>query len=68
MTFTFSESPKTGFVATRLICNYVLLYFMPIQMTKGLEDDKVYRGINNYQVFYEKKDTAQGNAASAAVR
>ena len=37
-------------------------------MTKGIEDDKVYRGINNYQVFYEKKDTAQGNAASAAVR
>lgn len=35
---------------------------------KGKEDDKVYRGINNYQVFYEKKDTAQGNAASNAVR
>ena len=28
----------------------------------------MYREINNYQVFYEKKDTAQGNAASAAVR
>ena len=39
-----------------------------LQEIKGQEDDKVYRGINNYQVFYEKKDTAQGNAASAAVR
>jgi len=28
----------------------------------------VYRGVNNYQVFYEKKDTAQGNAASNSVR
>ncbi|KAH3699297.1 hypothetical protein DPMN_074253 [Dreissena polymorpha] len=35
---------------------------------KGKEDDKVYRGMNNYQVFYEKKDTAQGNAASNSVR
>ncbi|XP_060566075.1 E3 ubiquitin-protein ligase RNF113A-like [Ruditapes philippinarum] len=35
---------------------------------KGKEDDKVYRGINNYQVFYEKRDTAQGNAASNSVR
>lgn len=32
------------------------------------EDDKVYRGLNNYQSFYEKRDTAQGNAASGNVR
>lgn len=39
-----------------------------LQELKGKEDDKVYRGINNYQVFYEKKDTVQGNAASNAAR
>lgn len=31
-------------------------------------DDKVYRGMNNYQQFYELKDTAQGNASSGIVR
>ncbi|XP_050404843.1 E3 ubiquitin-protein ligase RNF113A [Patella vulgata] len=35
---------------------------------KGKEDDKVYRGLNNYAQYYEKKDTAQGNAASGMVR
>lgn len=35
---------------------------------KGKEDDKVYRGLNNYTQFYEKKDTAQGNASSGMVR
>jgi len=35
---------------------------------KGLEDDKIYRGINNYHVYYEKKDTVQGNADSAKNR
>ncbi|CAF3606468.1 unnamed protein product [Rotaria sp. Silwood1] len=35
---------------------------------KGKIDDKIYRGINNYQQFYEKKDTAQGNASSGLVR
>jgi RING finger protein 113A len=30
--------------------------------------DKAYRGINNYQQFYEKKDTALGNASSGLVR
>eukprot|EP00058_Branchiostoma_floridae_P012618 XP_002598106.1 hypothetical protein BRAFLDRAFT_59551 [Branchiostoma floridae] len=35
---------------------------------KGKEDDKIYRGQNNYMVYYEKKDTAQGNAASGMVR
>ena len=38
------------------------------QETRGKEDDKVYRGMNNYAHFYEKKDTAQGNAASGGVR
>lgn len=31
-------------------------------------DDKVYRGVNNYMQYYEKKDTALGNAASGMVR
>ncbi len=35
---------------------------------KGLEDDKIYRGMNNYAVYIEKKDTAQGNASSGMVR
>lgn len=35
---------------------------------KGKEDDKVYRGMNNYTQYYEKKDTAAGNAASGMVR
>ncbi|KAK6620280.1 hypothetical protein RUM44_006681 [Polyplax serrata] len=35
---------------------------------KGKADDKIYRGINNYAHYYEKKDTAQGNAASGMVR
>lgn len=35
---------------------------------KGKEDDKVYRGLNNYAQYYEKRDTAQGNASSGMVR
>ncbi|CAF3289540.1 unnamed protein product [Rotaria socialis] len=35
---------------------------------KGKVDDKIYRGMNNYQQFYEKKDTVQGNASSGLVR
>ncbi|CAF1081647.1 unnamed protein product [Didymodactylos carnosus] len=35
---------------------------------KNKEDDKIYRGNNYYQQFYEKKDTAQGNASSGLVR
>ena len=35
---------------------------------KGKADDKIYRGMNNYQQFYEKKDTALGNASSGLVR
>jgi RING finger protein 113A len=35
---------------------------------KGKEDDKIYRGLANYAQYYEKKDTAQGNAASGSVR
>ncbi|KAJ9598652.1 hypothetical protein L9F63_010667 [Diploptera punctata] len=35
---------------------------------KGKEDDKVYRGLNNYTQYYEKRDTAQGNASSGMVR
>ena len=38
------------------------------QSLKGKEDDKIYRGMNNYAQYYEKKDTAAGNAASGMVR
>nr|CAG4637921.1 EOG090X09Q6 [Chydorus sphaericus] len=38
------------------------------QELKGKADDKIYRGMANYAQYYEKKDTAQGNAASANVR
>jgi RING finger protein 113A len=31
-------------------------------------DDKVYRGMNNYQQFYEAKDTVLGNASSGLAR
>ena len=39
-----------------------------MQELKGKEDDKIYRGMQNYQQFYEKRDTAQGNASSGMVR
>ncbi|XP_077285075.1 RING finger protein mdlc [Arctopsyche grandis] len=35
---------------------------------EGQADDKVYRGINNYAMYYKKKDTAAGNASSGLVR
>ncbi|ESO00786.1 hypothetical protein HELRODRAFT_185736 [Helobdella robusta] len=35
---------------------------------KGKEDDKIYRGVNNYAQYIEKRDTAAGNAASGMVR
>ncbi|XP_005105342.1 E3 ubiquitin-protein ligase RNF113A [Aplysia californica] len=35
---------------------------------KGMEEDKVYRGINNYHQYYEKKDSVQGNAESGKNR
>lgn len=35
---------------------------------KGQADDKIYRGAANYQQFYEKRDTAMGNASSGMVR
>lgn len=35
---------------------------------KGKEDDSIYRGMANYTQFYEKRDTAQGNASSGMVR
>jgi RING finger protein 113A len=38
------------------------------QELEGKEDDKVYRGLNNYTKFFKNKDTAQGNASSGMVR
>ncbi|XP_043911136.1 E3 ubiquitin-protein ligase RNF113A [Protopterus annectens] len=35
---------------------------------KGKEDDRIYRGINNYQKFVKPKDTSMGNASSGMVR
>ncbi|XP_075218827.1 RING finger protein mdlc [Lycorma delicatula] len=35
---------------------------------KGKADDKIYRGMANYAQYYEKRDTAQGNASSGMVR
>ncbi|KAF7270566.1 RING finger protein mdlc [Rhynchophorus ferrugineus] len=35
---------------------------------EGKEDDKVYRGLNNYAQYYKPKDTAAGNASSGMVR
>lgn len=35
---------------------------------EGKEDDKIYRGLNNYTQYIKKKDTAQGNASSGMVR
>ncbi len=34
----------------------------------GFEDDKMYKGQSGYAVYYEKKDSAKGNAASGMVR
>ena len=35
---------------------------------KGQIDDKLYKGQSGYAKYYEKRDTAQGNAASGMVR
>ncbi|XP_017781901.1 PREDICTED: RING finger protein 113A [Nicrophorus vespilloides] len=35
---------------------------------EGQADDKLYRGINNYQQYFKPKDTAAGNASSGLVR
>ncbi|KAK9873815.1 hypothetical protein WA026_002173 [Henosepilachna vigintioctopunctata] len=35
---------------------------------EGKEDDKLYRGINNYAQYFKPKDTAAGNASSGMVR
>ncbi|XP_058837732.1 E3 ubiquitin-protein ligase RNF113A [Topomyia yanbarensis] len=47
------------------------IYEKSIEINKeleGKEDDKIYRGLNNYTQFYKKKDSALGNAASGMVR
>ncbi|NWI36654.1 R113A protein, partial [Picathartes gymnocephalus] len=35
---------------------------------RGKEDDKIYRGINNYQKYVKPKDASMGNACSGMVR
>lgn len=48
------------------------VYAKSLEVNKEIKesecDDKIYKGINNYMQFYEKKDTALGNAASGMVR
>ncbi|XP_036081227.1 E3 ubiquitin-protein ligase RNF113A-like [Rousettus aegyptiacus] len=38
------------------------------EMLRGKEDDRIYRGINNYQKYMKPKDTSIGNASSGMVR
>ena len=45
------------------MCSYVT-----IQELKDKEDDKIYRGLHNYAQYFEKRDTAAGNASSGMVR
>lgn len=42
--------------------------FSSRQELTGKEDDKIYRGINNYHKFIKPKDTTMGNASSGMVR
>lgn len=46
----------------------MFIVFVWTQDLKGKEDDKIYRGMNNYATYIEKKDTAAGNASSGFVR
>jgi len=46
----------------------VILLYLDCQELEGKEDDKIYRGLNNYAQYYKKKDTAAGNASSGMVR
>ncbi|XP_072270662.1 E3 ubiquitin-protein ligase RNF113A [Pyxicephalus adspersus] len=39
-----------------------------LEELKGKEDDKIYRGMHNYQKFVKPKDTSLGNASSGMVR
>jgi len=39
-----------------------------VQELKDKEDDRIYRGLNNYAQYFEKRDTAAGNASSGMVR
>jgi len=43
-------------------------FYLDYQELEGKEDDKIYRGLNNYAQYYKKKDTAAGNASSGMVR
>jgi len=45
-----------------------MLLYLDYQELEGKEDDKIYRGLNNYAQYYKKKDTAAGNASSGMVR
>ena len=53
-------------VANRLCNQYAVM--ITVQELKDKEDDKIYRGLNNYAQYFEKRDTAAGNASSGMVR
>lgn len=44
------------------------LYPLPHQELTGKEDDKIYRGMNNYKKHIKPKDSTMGNASSGMVR
>jgi len=49
--------------------NCIILYHSTCdQELEGKDDDKVYRGINNYHKYIKPKDTTMGNASSGMVR
>lgn len=69
------EGPRDGGATAELITeteqdrDAIALFKKSQQINKdleGKEDDKVYRGLNNYTKFYKKKDTAAGNAGSGS--
>lgn len=64
----FEKSLQGNIILYSLVSKLLNHPILVQQELKGKADDKVYRGLNNYAQYYEKKDTAQGNAASSNVR
>lgn len=61
----------TNEVDTELDRDAQAIHQRSIEVNKELEgkaDDKIYRGLNNYTQFYQKKDSVLGNASSGMVR
>lgn len=69
----FSNKSLLGYIDLNVDSNSLEETFRVIstfahQELEGKEDDKIYRGLNNYVQYYKKKDTAAGNASSGMVR